>query len=378
MNASIRILTTLAVLCAALTLGGPAATAADPTTGDSLSFPLGKKGSGLRVKGVKVRAMKPSRLVGATVSLPVSDVSLPRNGEGQVVLRGGFKLIAGRRSIAIQGLLVKLSGSKVTVTGKAGSARFQLFTGRAGASNIDPARTAVKFDATQLKPSKRLVKSLRKALNSKRFRVSSLGGIKGGSTAYFPPLVPNPIGPTQDPWEEPALPERPVTAADVTTATALDWWSRVSWVNYVGQPAQLTGVTPLGATNTCSEPLGPNGVQYNNGFQYPFTTPGSWWDAASQTGVLRYSGSVRFYYPDRFDMSFADPEVVIRPTGWTMNMRVVTASYPTGKRAEVFKLIESGGTQYHQLTKDGADGVFGGMYPLNDGFGCSIIGFTAP
>src|SRR5688572_19735105 len=135
MNASTRFLIIMITLCASAVLFAPTASAADPTAGDKVVIPLGKKGKGLRVKGVKIRAIKPAKLVGSTVSLPVSTITLPRGTEGQIVLRGGFQLVSGRRKVAIQGLMVKLVGSKLTITGKAGSSRYQLFSGKAGGSS---------------------------------------------------------------------------------------------------------------------------------------------------------------------------------------------------------------------------------------------------
>ena len=275
--------------------------------------------------------------------------------------------------------MLKLVGNRLTVTGKAGTSRYVLFSGSAGGSSIDLAKTAVQLKVPRLKPTRKLVKSLNKTLKSKRFKVKTLGTVLGGSTAYFPPLAPKPENPSQGYWTEPTLPTRPPTAADVTTASPLDWWARVSWVNYIGQPAQLTGVTALGAINTCGEALPPaTGVEYNNGFRYPFNATGSWWDAASQTGVLNYSGSVRFFFPDRFDISFVDPQIVIQPSGRTMNMRIVTATYPSGKNADMFRLVAGSTFDYDVMTDSATDGVFAGMYPKNDTFGCSIFSYTQP
>lgn len=372
-----RYLTLLTAVAALLAVLAPAAQAADPTAGDSVTIPLGKKGSGLRVKGVKFRAIKPAKVSRASVSLPVSDVSLPHSGEGRLVLRGGFELRAGKRKLALQGLLVTVTASKLTITGKAGKSRFQLFSGKPGKSTIDATKTAVTIDASQLKPSARLVRSLKKALKNKRFKAKSLGRMVGASVAYYPPLKETPPDLVHITWDEPALPERPVTAGDVTSATPLDWWARKTWVNYVGMPAQATGVTAIGMENKCGEPEFPP-VEHTNSWRYPFVAAGSWYDAASGTGVLKYSGAVRFFFPDRFDITFADPEVVIRPTGSTMNMKIFNSTYPGGRRAEMFILKPGAGLQYQVMTTVAVDGVFGGLYPYDESFGCSVFSFTQP
>lgn len=68
----------LLLICLSIALP-PGASAADATNGDVIVVPLGKKGSGLRVKGIKLSAISPAKVSGSKLTLPVADVTLPRS-----------------------------------------------------------------------------------------------------------------------------------------------------------------------------------------------------------------------------------------------------------------------------------------------------------
>jgi hypothetical protein len=370
----------------ALPLG---ASAADATAGDSVVLPLGKKGAGLRVKGVKLSAIKPAKLSGAKLTLPVADVTLPKVGQGQLVLKGGLSLKAGKKKTTIQGFLLTVKGSKISLTAKLGSSRLEVFTATAGAgTKLDAGATSVVVGAAKLKLSSKAAAKLKKALG-RPVKTASLGAISGGSKAYFPPLVADPNGPTEKPWDEPLLPARPGTAVNVSSAP-LVWWIRDSWVNYsVGNAApqasegaipQAAVVDDIGGHKCPSD--NPDASRTNvYAFGLPFSS--GWHDSASATTVLTFSGYVRFYYAGRFDISFGNAEVVITPGGSTMNMSVKDSIFPAGRRAGMFNVQTSptlAGGPFGlngpasllgmRISAAGAAGPFGGMYSTNLPWGC--------
>ncbi len=386
----------LAVILAVLTLlvVATSAQAAAPTAGDSVEIPLGSKSKGLRAGGVKLRAISPARLSSKSLTLTISDVSMPKPGNGQLILRGGLRLSRGKRKVEIKGFLVSVTASSVKFTAKLGGTRFTVFSAKKGGANtLDSGTTSIRLLTTKLSVGAPAAKAIKKSLALKSYKPKTLGTLTGGSTAYYPPLKKDPIGggpADQQLWDEPTLPTRPGTAVDATSP-ALQWWARDSWVNYVGQaPTVYGGATSLGVVYNDPSQGSPahacpsvsmQAVSNIYGFSFPFT--GGWWDAASNTGVLTYGGGARFYYPGRFDVSFGYAELVITPGGTTMNMRVIDADYPDGRRAYLFNVNTSaplaGGPftpgspaalLENRLTSVGSTGPFGGMYSTNLDWGC--------
>lgn len=392
----------LAAVLAAMTLllVAASAQAASPTTGDSLAIPLGSKSSGLRAGGVKLRAISPAKLGAKALTLEVSDVSIPKPGTGQLILRGGVRLSKGKKKVEVKGFLVNVTATGVKLTAKVGGTRFTVFSVKKGATNtLDTGATTVKVAAPKLLLASPAVRAIKKALALKSYAPKSLGTLTGRSIAYYPPITRSPGGSgspaDQQLWDEPALPTRPASAVNATSP-ALEWWSRDSWVNYVGQaPTVFGGAVSLGVVN--NDPFDgapahkcPSGSMQSVSNVYGFNLPfaGGWWDAASGTGVLTYSGGTRFYYPDRFDVSFSDAEIVITPGGTSMNMRVVDADYPAGRRAHMFNVDTAtplaGGPftpgspsalLQNRLSQVGSVGPFGGMYSTNLDWGCIAAQF---
>jgi hypothetical protein len=386
----------LAAILAVLTLLAIAtsAQAAAPTAGDKVVVPLGSKSTGLRAGGVKLRAISPAKLSSKSLTLEISDVSMPKPGAGQLILRGGLRLSKGKRKVEIKGFLVSVTATSVKFTAKLGGTRFTVFSVKKGGSNsLDAGTTSIKLSTKRLSLGASAAKAIKKALSLKSYKPKALGTLTGGATAYYPPIKKDPIGggpADQQLWDEPPLPTRPGTAVDATSPP-LQWWSRDSWVNYVGQaPSVYGGATSLGVVyNDPSQgspahacPSGSmQAVSNVYGFSLPFT--GGWWDAASGTGMLNYGGGARFYYPGRFDMSLGYAELVITPAGTTMNMRVIDADYPDGRRAHLFNVntmtplaggpFGPGGPAallQNHLTQVGSTGPFGGMYGTNLDWGC--------
>lgn len=387
----------LAAILAVLTMlvVATSAQAAAPTAGDKVVVPLGSKSKGLRAGGVKLRAISPAKLSSKSLTLQISDVSMPKPGAGQMILRGGIRLSKGKRKVEIKGFLVTVTAKSVKFTAKLGGKRFTVFSvKKGGANSLDAGNTSIKLSTKRLSLGSPAAKAIKKALSLKRYKPKALGTLTGGATAYYPPIAKGPIGggspADQQLWDEPPLPTRPASAVDATSS-ALQWWSRDSWVNYVGQaPSVYGGANTLGVVyNDPSQgspahacPSGSmQAVSNVYGFSLPFT--GGWWDAASGTGLLTYGGGARFYYPGRFDMSLGYAELVITPAGTTMNMRVIDADYPAGRRAHMFNVntttplaggpFAPGGPAallQNHLTQVGSTGPFGGMYSTNLDWGC--------
>lgn len=385
-----------AIVASSFLAAASAAPAADATKGDAVVVALGKPGQGLRLKGIKLTAISPATLKGGKLTLPVSDVTLPKFQQGQLVLRGGLKLKAGKKSATIQGFLLTVKSGKISLTAKLGSARIEVLSAPGGTqTKLDAGATSVTVGSAKLKLSKKAAAALRRSLSSRGFRASALGAISGGATAYFPPLVPTPGGPTETPWVAPPFTSRPATAVDVTSAP-LTWWIRDSWVNYsvgTAAPQASEGAVPgpavvddVGGHRCPSDNPNPDRTNVY-AFGLPFKD--GWHDSASGTANLNFTGMVRFYYAGRFDVSFGRAELVIKSTGTQMIMTVIDSVYPNGQRNAMFN-IDTGAPLFGgpfavngpasllqaRLTADGASGAFGGMYGVNLPFGCIDIAYA--
>jgi hypothetical protein len=379
----------LAVLCATLALLGViagAASAATPTAGDSVTISLGKKGGPLLAKGVKAKAIKPAKLSAGNLVLPVSDVSTPTLLNGQLVVRGGLILSAGKKRVKVQGLLVLVKGRNVSISAKVGSERVVLFTGRASANPVTPANTSVNASIAKLKLSSSAAKLIKSGLAIKKIKSGTLGAAKTVAKAAIV-VAPPASGPSTNFDFNPPVPQdRPATAVDVTSATPMTFWPRDSFINYVAAgggstsaEAPATNGTPIDSyvNHPCAFD-GPTGAR-SYSFLMPFVS--GWWDAPSTTGTLKYSGTIRFLYPGHgINIAFSNPTVEFN--GANSRVIVTAADEQNSKAVDLVKIpgaatlggavIKYDGT----ITADGNE-LMGGFYPPPAPFGCVQLGFSA-
>lgn len=383
----------VAVCVLALTLAASAG-AAMPTTGDHVTFDFGRQGSRLWAGGVRTTTLKPATLKGTRLTLPVSDVAIPRVSRGQLVLRGGLKLRRGRHTIKLQGLLVKLGSRSVSVNAKVGRKRMTLMSGRSRGNEINATLGYVRFSGARMRLSHRAARAIRRALRLRRVRAMSLGHAKGASAITIDPgkpRSPNDGLPASD-FNFPAQTEltQPVTAAAVTSATPLAFWPRDSFIQYIWDfggsvtaelPATPGPAIDKPAQNACPFETGLYHAAHPYGFSLPFTS--GWWDVTSSTGVLRYSGAVRFYLPAHgLNILLANP--VVEFNGGSSRV-LFTASDPWNVKLTDMVTIPNvtlpasitPSTYAAAITTHGNQ-VMAGFYPPPDSWGCVQLGFSTP
>ena len=91
-------------LCA---FAAPSAAGSTAATG-AAKLPIGAKGAGLREPGLRLAPVFPAKVHGRHLALPVAKLRLPTVKRAALRLRGGLKLIAGRRSAVITALSLEL------------------------------------------------------------------------------------------------------------------------------------------------------------------------------------------------------------------------------------------------------------------------------
>lgn len=131
----------------------------------------------------------------------------------------------------------------------------------------------------------------------------------------MPEIEPPPLKPLPP---EPEKLARPASAVDVVAAQ-VTWCVRASWIRYIGNGAVSNGATheqPF-VVNEADLPkvCDQKRAKVSSGptaYKYFFTFKEGWYDAASETAALYFTGKVHFRYPERgIDLSFSDPEVEI-------------------------------------------------------------------
>lgn len=387
-SSSTRTLAALLAVAASLCVFASAASAANPTKGDAVTLGLGKSGGPLLARGVTAAAISPGKLSARRLSLPVSDVTTPGITAGQLVLSGGLTLRAGRRSVKLRGFLVTVKGTRVTVSAKVGAKRLTVLTGTSFGTGVDATRGVVDFSAKSLSLSKRGAAAIASALGTRRVRAGKLSSARGHSTITAERTT-NPGGGSGNPSANFGFPSvtelaRPAAAADVASATGLVFWPRDSFINYNAAGGGLTyaeGVATNGpaidtyAAHAC--PFDGPSAARSYSFNLPFAS--GWWDDASKTGVLRYSGGVRFTYPAHginqlysdpiVEFNGADSRVLFNVTDESDSVRADLISIP-GVAAPQPAL-----TTYNGKATEHANMVLGGFYPKGVAWGCVQLGF---
>lgn len=378
------------IFVATCALAGSAG-AVPASDGDTLSIPLGKKGSGLRVRGVKIVATSPAKLRGSSLVLPVTDVTSPGLNRSQLIVRGGFTLRSGKRRVAVKGLLLTLKSGRVSVTAKVGRSRLAIFSGAADASTaITFSPAALNLAVGKLSLTKRAAATLKKSLANRRLRPSRLGKATARASAFIAPFVPGPNNPSNAELPEAAAPlARPGTAVDITSAS-VRWWVRDSWVTYLSEgsfePQEILPATAYPpqteASHACPDGGGNPTAEHLYSFNLPFLS--GWFDDASDTAAIYLQGGVRFYRPDRgIDITAIDGELELNGSASRSVFKFSEAGEYTNKRGLLGALLlggyvptPGGPNNFRvQLPASAAEGVFAGQYSPGAGFGCFDITF---
>jgi hypothetical protein len=380
----------------------PAAEAYSPAKGDAVSIGLGGRGGALLAKGVGVRAIAPARLTGSALKLPVSDITNPTQTSGQLVLRGGFELRRGGRRVRIRGLLLTIKGKRIAISARVGAKRAQLFTGTSTSGVVDGGHGIVEFGAPRLKLASAAAGRIGNALRARGVRPGWVGPASGRSQITVSFSVPGkpPSGVPGSNWNFPAQTElpRPPGAVDATaTQPNLVFWPGVAFVQYVraggGGPPAVSATAPAfggPSISTTGQHACPGtdtinvGGDFGQGGVYSFNFPfvNGWWDAASKTGVLRYSGSMRFYYPEHFlDITLSNP--IVEFNGTSSRVLFDASDAANRKLADVISIPGTAAPVAGPQTFDGTlladgNGVIGGVYSPGIQWGCVQLGFGAP
>jgi hypothetical protein len=394
------------VLAAALALAPLGAGQAVAASGAS-TIELGGSGlAGLRDQGVALGARRPARIARGVLRLPVarglvrSSAYLDHSGSLRLRKRAGGRT----RTLTIRRLQVRLGG-RSRVIGTVAGERFALFVIHAKRGTLSLSRTvgSASLRAAELRLSgkaARLVKRRLQLRAAPRGRFGSLtvdalvggsggpgGDTGGGANPGGGPPQSGPIG------EGPAPPTRPASAVDVSAAT-LTWHLRDSWIRYVSTeepPAALEGAVPAAAIPQSAHPCPDNPAAAPPGpLVYSWSLPfvSGWYDAASGTAALSFTGGVRFRYLGHgIDLDVKDLELQLGGDsskalarfdgrgGTNIGNRrgvLVDLAPPSPPPGGPDTLIRG------SIPAGGSESVFAGFYGAGDGFGCVSLSYSVP
>ncbi|MBJ7459008.1 MAG: HtaA domain-containing protein [Thermoleophilaceae bacterium] len=377
----------------------PAADAAQPSGSPVATMPIGAAGKGLRSNGVSVTAVGTAKTFDTWVGFPVADVSVGAKRHASMIFSGGLKLRKGKSRASIRGLLVRLDGRTVTVTGKIGSRRITLFSGRASsAPKLDNARQSVELKVTRLRLTRNAAAAIKRRIRSFAPKSLTLGTLRVNAFVKSVQLGGDQTTTGEDARScKPAAsasidPLKPPTAIDVNCA-AVVWNYRDSWVSYIDDTVPVAPARGLpaiaGADHVCSD----SGASRATTYSFSFPALSGWWDPVSGTGDLVSAGGVRstgVRASVTIDIQLSDIQLKISGANSQLWATVLARSStePESTQRVLFATFDaaspmSGGPvgpgsalsrMRLTLTNDGSNAFK--FYGAGDGFGCVDVGFN--
>jgi len=259
----------------------------------------------LRQSGLRPTLISPANAFTGRPTFPLRKASL--SGKVSVVsLRGGFRLAprkAGPR-VRISSLkLVIRSGTVPVVNAVVGGSRIRLFNVRGASRKLDLKDGVLNFRSGSARLTRGSAARLSDLLGLRRVNRLSTGRNWGRLSVFAARnnKVKDPVAET--PVEPPFL-ERPIAAADITSAT-IRWRVRESFIRYVAVGAGTS--VAEGATADPPEEIGGAGPLIY-GFSFPFTD--GWVAPGSEPAAIHGGGKVGFRHcRNTINFTVADPEI---------------------------------------------------------------------
>lgn len=411
------------------------------TSGTTTIELTGSAAKALSSQQVRITAQKPAKASSRRIVLPVTGGTVA--GSAKLKLGGSVSLRtrAGRttRTVKLTGWQSAVgAGGTTSVSALSGKRRVTLFTIVAPKRSVtlDKAAGTARVAGGRARLTAAGAKALRSGLALRRLvagplgsakLTASVGGSSGGGTTTTPgggTTTPGtggtpgttPGGGTPAPtpaqcsgFSTGTVPEataplaRPAGATDVSAAP-MQWYGRDSWIRYINggllatdgfkasDGAQLGPVEKYPEpTDTYADPSRSVPLAYSATFT--FDPSRSWYLAggASSTGLLAYTGTVRFRWDAHgIDLTFKNPEVELDGANSRLVFTVARAAcsnFPA-KRVTMFKLTvpapTGAGSPFAygpiaaRISTDGAT-LFSSQYFAGDAWGSvRNLAVTAP
>lgn len=321
-------------LATVLVAGAPAVAGAATTTTQSSSASTITLGTGfrkdLRSARVTLKAVKPAKLKGSKLTLPVTKTTT--SGTLTLTHSGALTLKKGKRSVKLSAWQT-VAGKSVRVSAKVGKKRRTVFTITGGKVVKDATKRTVTVSGGTVKLTSAAAKDLRTTLKAKGITGGTVGkvGVKAEPKASLEndvvtppppkaPALPAPGTPTPTPTtpEQPTPPEpsteakscpTPVVAAAATGST--DWSLWESWVDYLYNPAFSTGEHGIFGLDGVTQPVAGNDYCW----RYDVSNVST---ANDGTTTIEHTGTLRFRMQAHgIDTRITNPRIVVAADGKT-------------------------------------------------------------
>lgn len=258
----------------------------------------------LRRNGVSVRASGAASSRVRSLRIPVSEGMV--GSTAQLTNRGGLKLIAAgegkrrKRVVRLRSLRTVLADGAGYVTARFRGRQVTLLRiGDTGDAPYDPLTGRVALGWSRVAFDESTAATLAGRLGVKRLR-TRLGVVSIDATVARAPAEQT----------EAEVRPRPGSAVDVI-AGSLTWRARPSWVDYLHAAGDQGGTrTSAGATDGPAEIIPPSSTA--RVYQYDFPFASGWYDAASDTANVGFSGTVTYFkliQPFNIDLDTSNPVV---------------------------------------------------------------------
>lgn len=375
------VLVAAAVVAAGAPSVASAATPLRPVTGGIEIRLSGSGWSSLRAQKVRVVAVEPATLKKGRLTIPARTGRLGSTSRTRHAGAVQFAVRRGGRTRRLTLTSFETSvGRRATTSARVGDQRIDLFTTSGGTPTLSTSTGRTKATGS-LRLTAKGARLLRTRLGLRRVSLGALGtanlttvlqsggGTGGGGTGSVAPgAVPPPVA--------------PVAAGVPVTATAVTWRPREKFIQYISQDGGTT--SSAGATD------GPRQILPGSSdalvYSFIHTPRQGLRDPATGRVSLPSSGTVRYVYNGRIDLSLVDPTISL--DGATGTLSVVyegpTAGASRGTRVDMLSLdvgaatrsTANGVTTYTDipavLTAAGS-AAFGGFYGAGTEFGTVTV-----
>lgn len=265
----------------------PAAAATSAKAANRTTIELDRSASSpLRQAKVTITAAKPGSATSARIRLPVSGLMLENARNVSLTHKPVLTFRRGAKRVRVVTPQLVVSGSRTTVTGVIGTRTVTLFTVATTAKTrtIDQVKGRATISRSTVRLTAAGAKALRSRLGLSRLATGKVGTLTSDADVTVTGMLPF------APVDGPPTPGGATTTAAPATARPIvggtvRYAPKRSWLGYIAQQGEGASAED-GATFVGSKTSGT--------YQLPVT--GGWYDAASRTGVVETSGTVRYRF----------------------------------------------------------------------------------
>lgn len=404
-----------ATVVSALAVAAPVS--AQGVTGASVLTLKGTAASSLSSAGVKVSAVAPAKAKGKAITFPVASVTV--GGTASLGHSGSIRFKKGSRTLTLKAPALKLAARGSKLTAKIGGKTTTLLTVDAAKRSLNAANGTVALKGASVTLTAAGAKAIKKALELKALRSGTLGtltvdatkGSTGGATGTggsgstgsgstgggstgsgstgsgstgggTTPPADDPKSCTKGPVATPAGGPSALTTPPLSTpvvSASITWHVRDSFIQYIN-----TGEGTAVANGATADPKQVQpGSSASLVYQFHFPFAGGWYDTATDTTRLTFTGTVLFcYFSHGIKLTASNPEIEINGNNASRGIFVTDNTDTPAKRGVLVNLdlankqsatntppTHAWNQVPGKIPTNTGDSTFAGYYAAGDPFG---------